>query len=158
MSESITSELTAAAVQVVGKIDCDSTPAQVAEVINQLDSWADAIKEARAMLNEAIYEWLNQNDGAQLVVGTKKYYIGTTVSKKANNNGSALTALFEATGGDLEAVAECISSGASAWKFAKCKQTLGDDAYKEQFLELVKKDVKGEKVKSLENIDTRFIH
>ena len=155
---SITNQITTAATESIGIIDCDATAEDVSEVISKMDAWAEAIKNAQAMLKEALYLWLNQQKkGTQLIVGTKKYYIGSTVVKKAIDNSGALTALFESTGGDLKTVSDCISGGASAWKFAKCKQVLGDDKYAEQFVEIVKKDVKGETVKALKSVDTRFI-
>jgi hypothetical protein len=155
---SLTNEITRAATENISSIDCDSTPEQIAEVVLAMEAWSDAVKESQKMLKEALHEWLNQQDkGTQLIIGTKKYYIGSTVTKKANDNAAALQALFEATGGDMEEVGKCISSGASAFKLAKCKQVLGDEAYKEQFTELVKKDVKGETVKTLKAVDTRFL-
>lgn len=57
--------------------------------------------------------------------GEKRLYIGTDKKTRNPNPTDTLARLLTATGGDLNAVAECLSSG--AWKPGACREVLGDE-------------------------------
>jgi hypothetical protein len=134
-------------------IDCDTPPQQVAAVVQRIDAIKDLVRELDRMKGEVLAEWLD--DGRSLEIGAKRYYLGKTVVKQARDNAKALDALFAAAAGDFERVAGCMSKSASAWKYATAKQLLGD-AYDDHFIETVKTNVKGETIKTVKAVDTRF--
>lgn len=56
--------------------------------------------------------------------GEKRLYVGIDKKTRNPNPTDTLARLLTATGGDLNAVAECLSSG--AWKPGACREVLGD--------------------------------
>lgn len=134
-------------------LDCDSTPEAVAAVVQRIDAIKKAVRELDQMKAEVLAEWLG--DDRSLEIGPKRYYMGKTVDKRARDNAKALDALLAAAGGDFEKVAGCISKGASAWKYATARQLLGE-SYDDHFIETVKTNVKGETIKTVKAVDTRF--
>lgn len=137
----------------LASIDCESTPEAVAVVVQHIDAIKDTVRELDRMKTEALAEWLG--DDRSLEIGAKRYYMGKTIDKRARDNAKALDALFTAAGGDFEKVAGCMSKGASAWKYATARQLLGAE-YDTHFIETVKTNVKGETIKKVKAVDTRF--
>lgn len=86
------------------------------------------LKEVAATLNEqaekAAIEWIQAN--GEIVEGDTRYYVAPNKVHKCKDTKGVLAALLTASGGDLDAVAECFASG--AWKSGETKKRLGEIA------------------------------
>lgn len=105
----------------------------------------------KGRLESAAIKWIEIN--GEIVSGDKRWYVGTNKVTKCVNVKATLEALLEKTGGDLMAVAECMST--SAWKPATTKKILGDTSL---FVTEEKPDLEtGKPSKKLKVLDPKFL-
>lgn len=141
--------------QAVLAIDECTAQDDLAAIVNRVEFMKSAIREIDQQLKAALLEWLNAEPGRSLEIGPVRYYVGTKKKTVAGDAEKLLDALFTATGGDFQKVADCL--GANAFKPGACRNPLGDD-WAAHFTEIVEDDVKtGKPRKEVKSIDTRFI-
>ncbi len=114
------------------------------------------LKEVTKTLAEqgekAAIEWITAN--GEIVDGEIRYYVAPNKTHKCKDTKAVLGALLETCGGDLDAVVECLASG--AWKAGETKKRLGDRAT--EFFETVETpDLKtGSAKPRLQRVNTAF--
>lgn len=115
----------------------------------------EATKKLASRLEEASIEWIKQN--GDIAHGGIIYYVGTNRSHHCRNPKEALEKLLTATGGDVDAIAECLS--ASAWKPATTKKAIGEEAFTQLFETRTTLDIKTGKPKlGVKKMDTKYIN
>ena len=82
---------------------------------------AASVREWAALAEADI---IGQHPDLNVQTDTARYSVGTVKDTKCRDVRATLEALFEATGGDWEAVARCLSS--SAWKHGAAREPLGE--------------------------------
>lgn len=104
------------------------------------------IKELEGDLNTALMDWIRVN-GDLVISEDKRLYLGHTKRVKCNDPAATLEAILTETGGDFDAVCECLSSG--AFKHGACRKPLGEK-WEQHFTEEVVDKVE------LKEADKRF--
>jgi hypothetical protein len=134
----------------------DDTPPEVcADLLTKLDFMKQRIREVERDLKERLVEWCHVGNRSIVVGGGVRYYAGDEKETKCNDARKVLEALFEQCGGDFDAVAECLASG--AWKPGACREVLPPARFAELFRVEVKVALKeGKAVKKLIKVDERF--
>lgn len=119
-------------------IDADTPADDLAAVVCTVDFWDEQMKLLKAALSERKLEWL-KNDGKprELVIGETRHVLVNKKKVVCPDKLGTLTALFDAAGGDMEKVADCIAS--AGLKHGACRTVLGD-AYANHFDEIVEID------------------
>jgi hypothetical protein len=84
-----------------------------------------AVQSLAQRFEAACIQWIDTN-GGELIDGDKRYYVGVDKKHKCKDVRATLEALLVETGGDLDALNTCLSSG--AFKPATTMTTLGDKA------------------------------
>jgi hypothetical protein len=100
------------------------TADQVLEVREKLLFAKAKIRELEKDMNDGLIEWMRVNGDLQ-ISEDKRLYIGKDKRIKCNNTAATLEALLTKTGGDFDAVCDCLSS--NAFKHGACRTPLGDD-------------------------------
>ena len=133
-------------------INEESSELDVIAMLEKLDFAKSYIKELDRMFKDLLIDWINAN--GQLVVGDKRYYVGTKKTVKPRALAPLTEALMNATGGDFEAFIKTMSAG--AYKQGACKEVLGD-AWADHFSVQHVDDIKtGKPQKELKITDDRF--
>lgn len=113
-------------------------------------------KDLSAKVEAGVIAWINRN--GEIVDGTVRYYVGVTKTTKCTSVKDALEAILEASGGDMDAVVACMSTG--AWKHGACSKLLPKEVYDALFVAREEEDIKeGKPAKpdKLQKFDSRFI-
>lgn len=110
------------------------TPQEAGRFYAEVQALKARFREWTALIDSGLIDYINEH-GADIPIetakGTKRLYVGNDRRTKCIDTKSALARLLGATGGDLNAVAECLASG--AWKPGACRELLGD-AWGEVFI------------------------
>ena len=97
------------------------------DVLKALDLSArlrEVARELTEQVEAGAIAWVQAH--GEIIDGDVRYYVGANKSVKCRDVKGTLGAVLEVTGGDLDAVIECLSSG--AFKPAKTKALLGKRA------------------------------
>lgn len=121
-------------------------------------NFRDRAKEMLTLLckqvDSSATQWLVENGEVQ--EGDIRYYVGPTKTTKCTDQKKALGAILEATGGDLDKLAECFASG--AFKHGFCKNVLAEDVYKGVFETTEKLDLfTGKPLKGMHKVNMAFM-
>jgi hypothetical protein len=137
-----------------------STVDEACDVISRIDAAMERAKELRATLEQVVTEWVKEN--GPLMFGTIRFYLGTEKKVICKGNKECLEAMLRVCGGDVEAVAKLLGSG--AFKYGSVRTTLEMAGVPEKFDELFEttekeelKEGKPEKVKKLRRVDEKFL-
>lgn len=144
----------------LGRIESgEATEEELLWALDAMSCCRQRINEWNSRLEQAAVEWINatgreptirREDGTEV-----RYYAGARKTTKARDQAAVLTALLEATGGDLGRVAEHLASG--AWKPGACGKTLPPERMDELFETKVAQELcEGKPRVRLNRIDTRF--
>lgn len=137
-------------------INEDATVEQIAEAMDKLAFIKQFVKDASAMLESRMLEKIEATK-ADIQIGPKRYYAGTEKQTRCRDNTKAFIALFDATGGDVEAIARDVLRS-DCLKPSAAKQLLGEARYEEHFETTVKPVLKdGAPKKQLLCTDERFV-
>jgi hypothetical protein len=98
--------------------------AQVLEAMAYVQQARAAVQSLAQRFEAACIGWIDAN--GDLIDGDKRYYVGHDKKHKCRDVRATLEALLVETGGDLDALNTCLSSG--AFKPATTMTTLGDKA------------------------------
>lgn len=110
------------------------------------------VKEIDAAYKEAELAAVERLGGVDLGDG-RRLYVGTTKRTKCRDVAATLEGLLDATQGDVERIASCLSS--NAWKHGACREYLSD--WDEHFHVEEVKDVKTGKAKrAVQLADDRY--
>jgi hypothetical protein len=138
----------------VASLSPESSQDEVLDVLQRISVAKQAIKELEAMAEESAIQWIDQN--GDIVVGDVRYYVGKTKTTKCVDVRATMDAALTATGGDVDAMTELLSSG--AWKHGACRKVLSPDDYERLFITTEKPDLKTDEPKrSLQRVDQRFV-
>lgn len=125
----------------------------LAMLADRLKFFGERIREMRRLLDDRMLEAIEETK-QDIVVGPIRYYAGIKKETKCIDHAKALAALFEACGGDVDRVAECIAS--NGLKHGACKGVL-TDKYDQHFKVEEKPELKeGVPKKSLLQINENF--
>jgi hypothetical protein len=116
--------------------------AQVLEAMAYVQQARAAVQSLAQRFEAACIQWIDAN--GELIDGDKRYYVGHEKKHKCKDVRATLEALLVETGGDLDALNTCLSSG--AFKPATTMTTLGDKA-KDHFITEITQDLKTGKPK-----------
>lgn len=110
-------------------------------------------KELSDQAEAAAIAWIAAN--GEITEGNVRYYVAPNRTTKCKDVKATLAALLEVSGGDLDAVVECMSSG--AWKPGETKKRLGDKAG--DFFETTETGElkEGKPTKRLQKVDSTFL-
>jgi hypothetical protein len=130
-----------------------ATKEEVLIALNFTKRLRELAKELSDQAEAASIAWIQQN--GEIIDGDVRFYVAPNKVTKCLDVKATLGAVLEVSGGDLDAVTECLSS--SAWKHGATKKMLGDKA--DQFFETVETaDLKtGIGAKRLQKVDQKFI-
>lgn len=135
------------------RINTETADGDLSSIRADLDAIKAAVRQAEAMLQVQMIEWINCN--GDLMIGDIRYYVGKTTKTKCRDNAKTIEALLTAAEGDVESVASYLSS--QPWKHGACRTALGE-AFDECFEVTEDIDVKtGKPLKSVKSVDTSFI-
>ena len=112
-------------------VTLDMTKDEVMAVDAKVNFIANQIKEIKASLKEAKIEWIKEN--GEFTFGDKVHCVGRDKDIQVNDKAECFMALWEACGGDVKQVAECLTS--KPFKPAASKSQLGAEEYQKQFRE-----------------------
>jgi hypothetical protein len=131
----IPSNLTALRERVEKALDF-ADPDQIDNILCAVLSAEKLAKDIKAMAFAAAMEFIKENSPDGFTVNGRRYYISTGKKQppKCKDAKATLPAMFELTGGDLDAVAECLSS--NAWKQGSTKAVLESIGKGDQFEKL----------------------
>lgn len=138
----------------VANLSPDATQDEVLDVLGRIAAAKDAIRELGSMAEEAAIQWIEAN--GDIEVGDVRYYVGTNRTTKCTDTRATMEAALNATGGDIDAMCELLSSG--AWKPGACRKTLSPDDFDMLFTTSETLDLKtGKPKRGLQRVDQRFI-
>jgi hypothetical protein len=133
----------------------DLTADDLCLLLTKLDGIAKRTRDAKAQLENFLLTWLPTQPVKELQIGEVRYYVGPKSKEKCRNVPAAVTALYEATGGDYEAFCDCLS--ANALKHGACRKVLGD-AYADHFETTTELDIlTGKPAKALKQVNANFL-
>lgn len=110
----------------VARIDAMSD-AEFADFYTKFEAVGKAWNEWRGPVKDAMIERV-ETHGEPLIEtaeGPKRLYVTVDKVTKCNSPAETLAGMLDNTGGDLDAVARCLSSG--AWKPGACRGVLGGE-------------------------------
>ena len=144
-------------VTALSQLDPSSSIEDIAATMGMLDAMMQRAKELRAEFEQQCIEWIKAN--GEIEIGTVRYFIGNPKTHKDNDPGETLEVLLEVSGGDLDGIKCCLSSG--AFKHGAVKKFLeehGDGRYEQLFTVIERERLEEGKVKpQLQKVDSRFI-
>lgn len=102
------------------------SPEEAGEFYSRVAALKAEFREWCQALDESMVEYVQSNGDVpiQTADGTKRLYVGVEKRTKCPDPKATLQAMFEASGGDFDAVARCLASG--AWKHGACRPVLGE--------------------------------
>lgn len=122
----------------INSLTTDLTNDQVCELWARVQQAKNAIKDIDAKLKDAMIEWCEAN--GDLTIGQTRYYVGTKSTVKCPDVQAVLGCVLSQTGGDLDAVGQCLSAG--AWKHGAVKGVVGDVLWDRLFERVIEPDLK----------------
>lgn len=144
--------------RLISEVEYSNTPEEFIRLWDFIQHAKRQIRTIEQMAEPAMIALLQRvkaNTGNDLAVGDIRYYVGPEKKTKCRDVRATLTKLFEYAAGDIETVANCLSS--DALKPGACKEVLPGDVYADSFAETVKLDIKtGKPAKSIHRTDDRF--
>jgi hypothetical protein len=127
-------------------------------LLDQIDAVKRFCREAEPVCKAALIAHIKRT-GRPVEAGDILWVYSTKRDTKCPDPKAVFEVLLDVTEGDLDAVNGCMSAG--AWKHGAVKRLLADVGQPEKFLELFRvvevEDVKGQPVKELAAINTRFL-
>src|SRR4051812_45324984 len=133
----------------------DLTADDLCLLLTRLDGIAKRTRGAKAQLESFLLTWLPTQPVKELQIGEVRYYVGPKTKEKCRNVPAAVTALYEATGGDYEAFCDCLS--ANAIKYGAAKKVLGEK-YHDFFETITELDIlTGKPAKALKTVNENFL-
>ena len=136
----------------VSSITTEMPVDRVLEIRENFLAIEERLKEEKKNLDAALYEWIKKNGAIEY--GTTRFYNGVEKTTKCRDVKACFKALFEASGGDIDAVADILASG--AFKHGAAKGILEGD-WGEFFVTNTKNDIKtGKPRKKTIQVDTRY--
>ena len=132
--------------KLIGAIEVDATPEQIAQALGLIDTMKRTLKEAKDMFDAAIRPHLALRP---ITVGTTLIYLGKTRKVVCKDVQATVERLLTEVGGDLGALVNCLAS--DPVKQGGFKQIVGDEEWAKYFDVIV-----GDKVE-LKQVDTRFL-
>lgn len=134
----------------------DSPADDILNAIDKIGALGDALKLSKEQLDQILFDWLSK-DNRQLVLGDKRWYIGTETKVTPKDYRGILETLLELSAGDLDALSEFLAS--KPFKHGSIKAKLNDEKrYHELFtVETVKDVATGKPLKSTKCVDDRFV-
>jgi hypothetical protein len=124
----------------------------VLRAMAQVQHCKHAVAALHQRMEAAVIQWIQTN--GDLEEGDNRYYVGTEKRTKCVDVKATLTKLLDVTGGDLDAVMACLSTG--AFKPAATLEVLGDDG-RDLFTTEVVQDLKtGKPKRALKAANKRF--
>lgn len=114
----------------------DLTHDEALAILNHAEVFEDEVRAAVRRIKAGVLAYVVEN--GPLTVGSVRYRAGVETAWKCRDNYAVMRAVFEASGGDEEKVADVMASG--AWKQGSIRKLVGDEKHAELF-ERVTKDV-----------------
>lgn len=135
-------------------LDGNASKDDVLTCIDVVARLKELTRELAEKSEEAIVPWLQRNGDIER--GEVRYYAAATKTNKVRDNDGMLKAVLSATGGDVEAIAKCLASG--AWKVSAVRELIPADEY-EVLVEVVESvDLKTGKPKvKVQKFDATFV-
>lgn len=120
-----------------------------------IDVFAGQVLAAlRRTLKAALVAWVEKN--GEVTRGDVRYYVGTEKRTKCIDQKGTLTAVLDATGGDVDRLVDCLAAG--AFKSGATSRVLDEDTYSKLFKTEEVKDLKtGKPKRVLVAADPRFM-
>lgn len=138
----------------LASLDTTVPVSQVVDVMNAVDAYVRRAKEFKVQLEQAMIEWIKAN--GDIEIGTVRYYVGTEKEAKCTDQRTALDLILEASGGDLDAVASVLASG--AFKPGAARALLSPVQYEAVFLTTEKSKLKeGKPDRKLIRVDSQYV-
>lgn len=110
-------------------------------------------KEVKEKAAQKLAQWIEKN--GEFTIGEIRYYVGVTKDYKPTSMRAAVDALLTATGGDLDAFIEALSS--NAIKPGHARKVLGEQ-FESVFVTTEKLDVlTGKPKRELKSVDQRYL-
>jgi hypothetical protein len=127
---------------------------QLSEAIGKLKALKALVRELDRMFGEKMLERLDAHGPVE--VGEVRYYAGFETETLSGDPAEVLTALLEATGGDIGTVAGCLCS--QPFKHGCCKAILDLDVYNRLFTTIEKQRAKeGKPQRKVLAANTKFM-
>lgn len=123
---------------------------QVAEALEFVSRLKQVARELDARLETATLAWIDANGPVRTGQDGPFYVAATKKQTKCRDQKAVLSALLEATGGDLDAVSEVLSSG--CWKHGAAAKRLPPEVYADLF-----EVIETPEVKTVTRIDPKFL-
>ncbi len=125
------------------EITPDAPADQIAAVKNMVDRLGEVARDVKHQFEEQCIARIQASGDVPLGDG-RRLYVGVEKVTKSIDNGKTLEALLNATGGDVQAIAQLLSS--QPYKHGACRAILGDN-WDEVFITEEKADLKTGAVK-----------
>jgi hypothetical protein len=123
------------------------------DLFHRVEIVASMVREIKSKCAEQLAKWIEKN--GEITMGDVRYYVGTTKSHKPHDLRYALHRTLEAVGGDLDALADALSS--DAFKAGHAKKILGEH-FDEVFATTEKLDLRtGKPARELKVVNTKFL-
>lgn len=123
------------------------------ELLGRIEQFTKLAKELRAMGEEAVLDFIRRNGDFEF--GNIRYYAGDTKRTKPRDLKVLSEEIIVATGGDIHAFAEYLSS--NPFKTGPCRKLFGEDFDKFFETKVVPKLKEGKPVKRLISADKRYL-
>ena len=131
------------------------TPDEACQMLDDIAGGMKRLRDAKAVLEAFLVDWLPTTLTRELRIGTKKWYVGPNKNTKCRSVRATIEALMLVTGGDFDALVDCLS--VNCLKPGACRKVLGE-AFRAHFDEIVEMDLKtSEPKKSLHELDEKFL-
>ena len=129
MSTPINADLIRMTTDAARAITTEADADTVCRAITFRDALKDATRALCDQIEESVIEWIRVN--GEVSIGDVRYYVAPNKDTKCKSVLGTLRAALEATGGDVDSIAQLLS--ASAWKPGACKKVLGEDVCRALF-------------------------
>ena len=138
----------------IGALEESERAEDAVALLSRISVAKDRMRDLDKMVKEAVIEFIDRTGLEPTTLDGKRYYVGIVKRTKCNDTRAALEALLNATGGDLDAIAECLSS--NALKPGACRKSL-DGTWDDHFTVTESPDLKTGKAKrTLQLADDRY--
>lgn len=103
----------------------EATADDVLTCLGVVDRLKQITRDLTEQSEKAVIDWIGQN--GELTCGDVRYYVATNKSTKCTDKERAVTAILSASGGDIAALARCMSS--DSLKPGACRELLPPDEF-----------------------------
>ena len=125
----------------------------VAELYSTISSAQAQLREMKERLDQFVITWLPQN-GGEMYVGEILYFVTDKKKVKVRHLPSAVTGLYQATGGDFDSFVNCLS--VNAIKPGEAEKILGD-RFGEFFETVYETGLDHKRVKHVAAVNPKFV-